>query len=54
MLSHFVIDACLSAGFTMHLPPHARVEDPIHELWAPDAQWILQVLVGPCAVTIDR
>src|SRR5256714_5020772 len=48
-----VVDPCLSAVKALHLPPHARGEEPLHQLGAPDAERILEILVRPGTVAVD-
>src|SRR6266849_3484517 len=38
---------------TEHLPPHPCGEEPLHQLRAPDAERILETLVGPGPVAVD-
>src|SRR5438034_7405658 len=53
LLSNSVVDSRLSIVMAVHLPPHARVEEPLHQLGAPDAQRILEILVRPGTVAVD-
>src|SRR5437773_10540997 len=53
LLGNSVVDSRLSIGMAVHLPPHARVEEPLHQLGAPDAERILEILVRPSAVAVD-
>src|SRR5213594_135585 len=53
LLSDSVVDSRLSIVMAVHLPPHARVEEPLHQLGAPDAERILEILVRPGAVAVD-
>ena len=48
-----VVDARLSSGLPVHLPPEARWEEPLHELRAVDAERVLAVLARPGAETVD-
>lgn len=38
----------------LHLLPDARVEEPVHEQGATDAERVLQVLVWPGAEAVER
>src|SRR3989449_837702 len=53
LLSNSVVDSRLSIGMAVHLPPHARVEEPVHQLGAPDAERILEILVRPGTIAVD-
>src|SRR5438874_1869679 len=53
LLRNSVIDSRLSILVTVHPPPHACLEEPLHQFRAPDAQRILEILVRPSAVTVD-
>src|ERR1700724_2333771 len=48
-----VIDPRLSVIKAVHLPPHACVEEPLHQFRAPDAERILEILVGSSTVAVD-
>jgi len=52
-LRHGIVDAGLSAVLSVHPPPCARLEEPLHELGAADAERILKILVRPGAVAVD-
>src|SRR5216684_5866811 len=53
LLGNPVVDPCLSTVMALHLPPHARGEEPLHQLRAPDAERILEILVRPSTVAVD-
>src|SRR5205823_14433668 len=53
LLGNCVVDSRLSIGMAVHLPPHARVEEPLHQLGAPEAERILEILDLPGAVAVD-
>src|SRR5438132_9980494 len=53
LLGNAVVDPRLSTVKALHLPPHARGEEPLHQLRAPDAEWILEILVRPSSVAVD-
>src|SRR5438309_478712 len=53
LLGNPVVDPRLSAVKALHLPPHARGEEPLHQLRAPDAERILEILVRPGTVAVD-
>src|SRR5262249_7831474 len=53
LLRDAVVDASFSIVVAVHLPPYAAVEEPFHQLGAPDAQRVLQVLIRPGAIAID-
>src|SRR5712691_8309760 len=48
-----VVDPCLSVFMAVHPPPYACVEEPLHQLGAPDAERILEILVRPGTVAVD-
>jgi len=48
-----VIDPRLSIAGAIHIPPETCVEEALHQLRAPDAERILEVLVRPGTVAID-
>ena len=54
-LSHSTIRNILAPmrGMAVHFPPYAGVEEPLHQLWPPDAERILEILARSSAVTID-
>ena len=41
------------SALAVHLPPDARVEEPLHQLGTADAERILEILVRPGAVAVD-
>src|SRR6266853_1818447 len=53
LLRNSVVDSRLPIAVAVHLPPQARVEEPLHQLGAPDAERILEILVRPGAVAVD-
>src|ERR1700682_207615 len=53
LLRNPVIDSRFAVVIAVHLPPHARVEEPLHQLGAPDAERMLEILVRPSAVAVD-
>src|ERR1700758_4397093 len=53
LLRHSVIDSGLSVVVAVHLPPYASGEEPLHQLRAPDAERILEILVRPGTVPVD-
>src|SRR5438105_2782512 len=53
LLGNSVIDSRLAIVVTVHPPPHACLEEPLHQFRASDAQRILEILVRPSAVTVD-
>src|SRR5881396_4088073 len=53
LLSNSVVDSRLSIVMAVHLPPYARVEEPLHQLGAPDAERILEILVRPGTEAVD-
>src|SRR6266568_409178 len=53
LLRHTVIDSRFSVVMAVHPPPYARVEEPLHQLGAPDAERMLEILVRPGAVAVD-
>src|SRR5437667_8491438 len=53
LLGNAVVDPRLSTVKALHLPPHARREEPLHQLRAPDPEWILEILVRPSSVAVD-
>src|SRR5437016_5095686 len=53
LLRNSVIDSRLAIVVTVHPPPHACLEEPLHQFRASDAQRILEILVRPSAVTVD-
>src|SRR5690349_11625098 len=48
-----VVYAGFAAVFPVHAAPCARMEKPLHQLGAPDAERILQILVRAGAVAVD-
>src|SRR5512143_2924476 len=52
LLRNSVIDSRLSIVIAMHPPPYACAEEPLHQLRAPDAERILEVLVRPGTVAV--
>src|SRR5882762_8206273 len=53
LLRNSVVDSRLPIVMAVHLAPQARVEEPLHQLGAPDAEQILQILVRPGTVAVD-
>src|SRR5262249_33435598 len=53
LLSDSVVDSRLSIVMAVHLAPHARVEEPLHQLRTSDAERILEILVQPGAVAVN-
>src|SRR5260370_36274216 len=53
LLRNSVIDPRLSIVIAVHLPPYTCVEEPLHQLRAPDAERILEILVRPGTVAVD-
>src|SRR5262249_39014943 len=53
-LGHPIVDAGLAAALAVPLSPGARVEEPLHQLLAPDTQRMLEALVRPGAESIER
>src|ERR1700694_5301876 len=53
LLRNPVIDSRFAVVIAVHLPPRARVEEPLHQLGAPDAERMLEILVRPSAVAVD-
>src|ERR1700694_5590038 len=53
LLRNSVIDSRLSLRIAVHLPPHACVEEPFHQLRASDAERILEILVRPGTVAVN-
>src|SRR6266853_178468 len=53
LLRYSVVDPRLSTVKALHLPPHPCGEEPLHQLRAPDAERILETLVGPGPVAVD-
>src|SRR3984885_12375890 len=53
LLRDSVIDSRLSIIRAVHPPPYVRVEEPLHQFRAPDAERILETLVGSSTVTVD-
>src|SRR5213594_4728889 len=47
LLTNSVVDSRLATVKALHLSPHARGEEPLHQLGAPDAERILEILVRP-------
>src|SRR6266545_8414890 len=41
LLRNFVIDARLAVVIALHFPPHARMDEPLHQLRAPYAERML-------------
>src|SRR6266513_4143102 len=52
LLRNSVIDPRLSIVIAVHHPPYACVEEPLHQLRAPHAERILEILVRPSAVAV--
>ncbi len=50
---HVVVDAGLAAGLALRLLPHARVEEPLHELGTSHPERVLQVLMRAGAVAVE-
>src|ERR1700674_5529941 len=53
LLRNSVIDSRLSIVIAVHPPPHARMEEPLHQLGASDPERMLEILVRPSAVAVD-
>ena len=53
LLGNPVVDPRLATVKALHLSPHARGEEPLHQLGAPDAERILEILVRPSTVAVD-
>src|SRR5882724_1894146 len=53
LLRNSVVDARLSIVIAVHPPPYACVEEPLHQLRAPDAERILEILSRPSTVAVD-
>src|SRR5258708_6220591 len=53
LLRNAVIDSRLPAVFAVHLPPNARVEEPLHQLGATNAERLLKILARPGALAVD-
>jgi len=53
LLCNTVIDTGLSIIMAVHPPPYACVEEPIHQLKAPDADRVLEVLVRPGTIAVN-
>src|SRR5437879_7892942 len=53
LLRDSVVDSRLPIGMAVHLPPYACIEEPLHQLGAPDAERILEILVRPGTVAVD-
>src|SRR3989454_991035 len=53
LLRHSVIDSRLAIVIAVHPAPYARVEEPLHQLRAHDAERMLEILVRPGAVAVD-
>src|SRR3977135_3805362 len=53
LLCNSVIDSRLSVVLAVQPPPYACVEEPIHQLRAPDPERILEILVRPSTVAVD-
>ncbi len=53
LLRHAVVDPRFAIVMAVHPPPYARVEEPLHQLGAPDAERILEILVRPGTVAVD-
>src|SRR5712664_3584764 len=53
LLRDSIVDSRLSIGMAVHLPPYACIEEPLHQLGAPDAERILEILVRPGTVAVD-
>jgi hypothetical protein len=54
LLRDAVVDSLLAAFLAVYLAPEARVEEPLHQLRAAHAERVLQVLVRPGTVAVDR
>src|SRR5947207_15182916 len=52
LLGNSVIDSRLAIVVTVHPPPHACLEEPLHQVRAPDAERIVEILVWPGTVTV--
>src|SRR5712691_504375 len=53
LLRNSVIDPRLSIVMAVHPAPYACVEEPLHQLRAPEAERILEILVRPSPVAVD-
>src|SRR6266481_2629601 len=53
LLRDSIVDSRLSIGMAVHLPPYACIEEPLHQLGAPDTERILEILVRPGTVAVD-
>src|SRR6266446_1742880 len=53
LLRNPVVDSRFAVVIAVHLSPYARVEEPLHQLRAPDAKRMLEILVRPGAVAVD-
>ena len=53
LLRESTIDTHLSIVMTVHSLPRARLEEPLHQLGATDAERILQTLIRPGTVAIQ-
>src|SRR5713226_395908 len=53
LLRNSVVDSRLSIVMAVHPAPYACVEEPLHQLRAPDAERILEILVRPSTVAVD-
>ena len=54
LLRHLVVDTGLAVPLPVHLPEHARGEEPLHQLGSVDAERMLEVLSRPGPVPVDR
>src|ERR1700687_409840 len=53
LLRNSVIDSHLSIVIAVHPSPHARTEEPLHQLGAVDPKRMLELLARPSAVAVD-
>src|ERR1051325_8195794 len=51
---HLVVDTGFTSVLAVHLAPRASVKEPVEDLLAAHTQRMLQVLIRPGRVTIDR
>src|SRR5581483_8658998 len=49
---HIVVDSRLTVRLSVHLAPHARLEEPLHQLGSVHAERMLEILIRPGAVTV--